>query len=88
MINKIPDIIALLRPGKEFSITNNDISTIQWNTTDVLPVTQEEIDNKIQELEDQEEAERLQKIEKVNSAISKLESLGLTVDEAKAVIGI
>lgn len=77
-----------LRPNAEFSWSDNDLSTLIWHTDGVKPVTKKELDNKIKELEDRQISEIQSRNEKIQSALLKLQSLGLTEQEAKALAGI
>lgn len=71
--------LGSLRPGKEFTYDNDDLATVRWNDPDVVTPTQKEIDAEIKRL-DKESATRKA------SAESKLETLGLTVDDLKALL--
>lgn len=70
-----------LRPGQQFTLNDDDISTIRWNSESVITPTQAEIDAKTAELlvEDQT------KVEARRSALAKLEALGLTQEEISAL---
>lgn len=76
--------LMFLRPNSEFTINNNDLSTIVWHTEGIITPTQEEVDAVILQME----ADEQNKISALESAIAKLQALGLTVEEAKAIGGI
>ena len=70
-----------LRPGKEFTLNNDDISTIHWNDESVVTPTQAEIDAKTAEILAADQT----KVEARLSALTKLEALGLTAEEVAAL---
>ena len=85
---KIADAIMVLRPNTEFSITNEDLSTIIWHTENVVPLTEIEVNQKLEELKSESESFNSLKLAKIQSALTKLQALGLTEEEAKAIAGI
>ena len=60
MIN-ISDAIEILRPGSKWSITGNVYSNLNWLDTEQTQPTEEEIVQKVAELEYQEEINEYQK---------------------------
>jgi hypothetical protein len=70
-----------LRPNEEFTLNDDDLSTIRWNSGSVTTPTQVEIDAKIAELEAADAA----KVDARQSALAKLAALGLTVEEIAAL---
>jgi len=70
-----------LRPGKEFTLNNDDISTIRWNDESVVTPTQAEIDAKTAEIIAKDAAKTQARL----SALAKLEALGLTAEEVAAL---
>lgn len=76
--------IQSLCPGSEFSYTEEDYSTIQWDVLEGEPPTQKEIDAEIARLTELQTNEAQAKAE-ARAAI--LERLGLTEDEAKLILG-
>jgi len=75
-----------LRPGAEFTITNNDLSTIVWNVEGIVTPTQEEVDAEVSRLQTAEAQEVVDKEYKKASALAKLEALGLTADDLAAIL--
>ena len=75
-----------LRPGVEFTITNDDISTIVWNVEGTVTPTQEEVDAEISRLQTAKAQEVVDKEYKKASALAKLEALGLTADDLTAIL--
>jgi hypothetical protein len=72
--------IHSLRPGSEFSFTENDYSTIKWDVLDGEPPTQSEIDAEIEQIKIKDTQQNQQK------ELDKLEllgKLGITEDEFK-----
>lgn len=76
-----------LRPGAEFTINNEDISTIVWYTEGVKTPTKKEIADEIKRLEAAEAKAIEDKADAKASAIAKLEALGLNLEEAQAIFG-
>lgn len=74
-------VLNELRPDKEFTLNNDDISTIRWNDESVVTPTQAEIDAKTAEILAADQS----KVEAKLSALAKLEALGLTAEEVAAL---
>lgn len=74
-----------LRPSAEFTFTDNDYSTIQWHVLDGTAPTKKQIEDEIAKIKAAELAEEAAKIAAANSAIAKLEALGLTAQEIAAI---
>jgi hypothetical protein len=79
--------LQALRPDQEFTITDNDLSTIVWNSSDVTTPTKSQVDKKIADLEAADAKAVADKESAKASAIAKLEALGLTLPEAQAILG-
>lgn len=71
--------LSSLRPGKEFTFDNDDLSTVRWNDPTVVTPTQAEIDAELARLT-QESAD------KKAAAEAKLAALGLTPEDIKALL--
>lgn len=91
----IIDALASLAPGEGWIIENEDYSTIQWNRTDLEKPTEQELQKEVERLVAlREEARQLAEQERLKveqakqSALAKLAKLGLTEEEARAVIGL
>jgi hypothetical protein len=85
MKNYLTLAIQRLRPTAEFSYSDNDYSTIQWDVLEGKAPTQSEIDAAIEEIKaDELAAEAKAAADKV-VAQAKLASLGLTADDLKAL---
>lgn len=80
--------LSALRPGAEYTMINDDLSTVLWNSSDVTTPTEAEVNAKIAELEDADAQAVINKAAAIESAKSKLKALGLTEEEAKALAGI
>lgn len=76
--------IKLLHPEAEFSYTDNDYSTIKWDVLEGNAPTQKEIDAAIKTVQANEIAEAETKAAQRQVI---LDRLGLTVDEAKLLLG-
>ena len=75
--------IQALRPDKEFTMVDDDPSTIIWNDADVTTPTNAEIKTKFDELKAAELAEANSK---ATQKTALLEKLGLTESEAKLLL--
>jgi hypothetical protein len=80
--------ILYLYPDAVFSMVNDDVSLITWVGQEYPVPNEEELSNAIQAIEDKEAQDILDKEEAKNSALSKLQALGLTEAEAKAIAGV
>jgi hypothetical protein len=87
MINPLSSALMSLRPGAEFTFTEQDIKSIVWHTEGVTTPTKKQIDDEIKRLEAAELAEVQAKAAAKASAIAKLEALGLNLAEAQAIFG-
>jgi hypothetical protein len=75
--------IFKLRPTAQFSISNNDYSTIKWDVLEGTAPTQAEIDVAIEQVK-VEEAQA--EITKVQAKADLLARLGITEDEARLLL--
>ena len=73
--------LSALRPGLEFTLNDNNLSTVRWNVEGTTTPTQAEVDSKIVELEAVDSA----KVTARQSALAKLAALGLTTEEIAAL---
>ena len=83
----LADAIFLLKPNSEFSLTDNDYSTIKWDSLDGDAPTQSEIDAAIKIVKTNKAKAEADKAEAKASAQAKLAALGLTDDEVAAIVG-
>ncbi len=79
--------VMSLRPGAEWTMTNDDVENITWHTEGVTPLTQAEVDAEVARLEQAAVDEAAKREADRASAIEKLAALGLNQDEVKALIG-
>jgi hypothetical protein len=79
------DVIRLMYPDAAFSMVDDDISTVAWRTEGITTPTQEEIDAKIKQVEDEEAAKVTAKAAAKESAQAKLAALGLSGEEIAAI---
>ena len=70
--------IRFLKPNSEFSFTDDDYSTIQWDVLDAEAPTQDEIDDAIEQVKADEITEMQAKAQ---AKAALLERLGLTQEE-------
>ena len=91
----IVDALASLAPGEGWIIVDEDYDSIEWFRSDLALPTKEELELEILRLTKIEEQKQAQINEELaakesakQSALAKLAKLGLTEEEAKAVIGL
>lgn len=83
----LTNAIQSLRPDAEFVMTADDYSTIVWHKLEGDAPTLAQIKAEMKRLADLEVSAETSKAAAKASAITKLAALGLTEDEAKAIIG-
>jgi hypothetical protein len=83
----ITNAIQSLLPNAEFVLTADDYSTIIWHKLEGDAPTLAQVKAEMKRLTDLEASIESDKIAAKASAITKLAALGLTEDEAKAIIG-
>ena len=71
--------LVSLRPGKEFTFNDEDLTTVRWNDPDVTTPTQAEVDAELARLAQVD-------ADKKAAAEAKLAALGLTADDFKALL--
>jgi hypothetical protein len=81
----LTNALMSLRPNKEFSWSNDDLSTLVWHSPDAITPTLDEINAEVARLEALQNQEEINKAEAKTAALSKLQALGLTEEEAKAI---
>jgi hypothetical protein len=81
----LANAIHKLKPGAEFSFSDDDYSTIKWDVLEGDAPTQAEIDNAIEQVKADEIAEAEAKVLAKATAQAKLAALGLTVGDLKAL---
>jgi glycerophosphoryl diester phosphodiesterase len=79
--------IASLRPNSEFTFYGEDYLSIQWFKLEGEPPTLEEVEQEVQNQKILFETKQEQRQAAKNSAQIKLQALGLTELEIKALIG-
>jgi hypothetical protein len=79
--------IQVLRPGSEFTIQNDDYSTIEWHVLEGTAPTTAQINAKVTELQNAQNAAEAAKAAAAASAVAKLEAIGLTAEEIAALRG-
>jgi len=85
MENYLIKAIRKLRPNSEFSFTDNDYSTIKWDSLEGEAPTQAEIEDAIEQVKADEIAEAEAKAAAKTAAQAKLAALGLTVEDLTAL---
>ena len=84
-MSEITKAIWKLRPDSEFSFIDEDYSTIKWDKIEGNPPTQTEIDSAINQIKIEEAAAEANAHTAKQTAQAKLESLGLTAEDLKAL---
>jgi hypothetical protein len=80
--------IQYLYPNVEFTMTDDDVSTIIWNTKGITTPTDKEIQDALKAMKDAETKAISDKESAKTSALAKLEKLGLTAEEIQATFNI
>jgi hypothetical protein len=78
--------LSALRPGVEYTMTNDDLSTVMWNSPDITTPTETEVNAKIAELEAADTQAVINKAAALASAEAKLTALGLSATEVAALL--
>ena len=73
--------LSALRPGAEFTLNDDNLSTVRWNVEGTTTPTQAEVDAKITELQAEDAEIESAKV----SGRAKLAALGLTAEEIAAL---
>ena len=82
-MNYLTKAILLLKPTAQFSYTDNDYSTIKWDSLEGDVPTQTEIDVAIEQVK----ADAIAEAEtKATAKAALLERLGITEDEARLLL--
>jgi hypothetical protein len=79
------EAIRYMYPDADFSMVNDDISTIAWRTEGIATPTQEEVNNAIAAMEAEEASKAAAKAANKESAQAKLAAIGLTPEEISAL---
>ena len=79
-------ILAINYVGKDWAISDNDCSTIQW-LSDTPKPTKAELDALWESTQTAVAAQKQAAIDTKASALAKLTALGLSEDEVKALLG-
>lgn len=83
MDNYLIAAIRKLKPNSEFSITDNDYSTIIWDVLEGKAPTQAEIDEAIKQVKADEILQAKVKADAKNALLNRL---GITEEEAKLLL--
>ena len=84
MITKIQAILSLV-PTAQVVVRGEEV---EWYEPSTAPVTDDQINAELNRLQAQAEADEQAAIDAKQSALSKLNALGLTQDEIKAILGV
>ena len=79
------EAIRYMYPDAEFSMVNDDISTIAWRTEGIATPTAEQVAAAITAMEAKEAAKATAKAAAKESAEAKLAAIGLTPEEISAL---
>ena len=77
--------IRSLKPNSEFNYKEQDYSSVQWDVLEGQAPTQIDIDAAIEKIKAEEAQVELDRATKKAAAEAKLEVLGLTADDLKAL---
>ena len=81
----LTNALMSLRPNKEFSWSNDDLSTLVWHSSETTTPTLDELNAEVARLESLEVQEKTNKEAAQASALAKLEALGLSGEEIAAI---
>ena len=91
----MPHALMSLHPEAQWRFEEENYESLEWLSSNITKPTQKEIEDEIKRLNDQAEADRLAAAEAElarqaakQSALIKLSALGLTEEEAKAIVGV
>jgi hypothetical protein len=79
--------VRYIYPNAEFSMINDDVSMITWVGEEFPIPTKKQLSDAIKAIEDKEIQDLASQEAAKNSALAKLQALGLTESEAKAIAG-
>jgi secreted protein with Ig-like and vWFA domain len=79
-------ILSRKYEGSEWTLEGDDYSGLNWHSDSPKP-SKKTLDDLWESVQAEIEAEKAAKVDLKASAIAKLAALGLTEDEAKAIIG-
>jgi len=82
------EAVRYIYPDAIFSMVNDDVSMITWVGEEFSIPTKKQLNDAIKALENKEAQDVLDKEAAKNSALTKLQALGLTEAEAKAIAGV
>jgi hypothetical protein len=82
------EAVRYIYPDAIFSMVNDDVSMITWVGQEYPVPTAKQLSDAIKAIEDKEAQDILDKEAAKNSALTKLQALGLTEAEAKAIAGV
>ncbi len=95
MIFGMPHALMSLHPDAQWRFEEENYESLEWLSEDIKKPTKKAIDAEIKRLNDEaiakEEAAAAAEVARqaaIKSALAKLAKLGLTEEEAKAVIGL
>ena len=80
------EAVASLRPGVEWTMNGDDVAGIIWHTEGVQPLTEKEVAAEVKRLEKAATNDAAARESARASGLAKLQALGLTEDEAAALI--
>jgi hypothetical protein len=82
------EAVRYIYPDAIFSMVNDDVSMITWVGEEFPIPTKKQLSDAIKALENKETQDLADKEAAKNSALTKLQALGLTEAEAKAIAGV
>ena len=85
MSNYLTKAIWKLKPNSEFTYIDSDYSTIQWHILEGEAPTKQQIDAAIEQVKADEAQAVIDQANAKSVAQAKLEALGLTTDDLKAL---
>jgi hypothetical protein len=83
----IPAILISKYPGSEWTLDGDDYQGLTWLSESTCP-SKKELEDLWEEVQTEMESKAQSKIDAKASAISKLQALGLTVEEVEVALGL
>ena len=82
---KLAEAINLYNPKAQWTLLGDDYETLDWHSVDIAKPTKAELENLLSQVETVKAQQEAKKAADKASATAKLEALGLTTDDLKAL---
>lgn len=82
---KLAEAINLYNPNAQWTLLGDDYETLDWHSVDIAKPTKAQLENLLPQVEANKAQQEAAAIAAKQSAQAKLEALGLTTDDLKAL---